>query len=75
MCEIRKRDRPTIGEVELILEQALELQEVADAARRDVDLGVDQYNYPIAEFTGSASPPEFEVYLSDSNRTILHFQG
>ncbi|KAL4627755.1 hypothetical protein ACB092_05G188800 [Castanea dentata] len=66
----KEKDRPTIGEVELILEHTLELQEAADAARRDVDPGVDQYNYPIAEFTGSASPPESEVYLSDSDRTI-----
>nr|POE97626.1 receptor-like protein kinase feronia [Quercus suber] len=51
------KNRPAIGEVELILEHALELQERADdAARNDVD----QYNYPIVEYTGSASLPESE---------------
>ena len=39
------KNRPAIGEVELILEHALELKERADAARNDVD----QYNYPIVE--------------------------
>ena len=50
------KDRPAIGEVELVLEHALELQERADAARNEVD----QHNYPIVEYTGSASPPESE---------------
>nr|XP_023915021.1 receptor-like protein kinase FERONIA [Quercus suber]POF07448.1 receptor-like protein kinase feronia [Quercus suber] len=50
------KDRPVIGEVELILEHALELQERADATRNDVD----QYNYPIVECNGSASLPESE---------------
>ena len=57
--------RPAINEVELILEHAMELQERADATRNDVD----QYNYPIVEYTGSASPPESEESIQDSNST------
>ena len=50
--------RPTIGEVEVGLEHALELQESAD-----MDPGIgggDQYMYPILEYTGTDSPPEEE---------------
>ena len=57
--------RPAINEVELIIEHAMELQERADATRNDVD----QYNYPIVEYTGSASPPESEESIQDSNST------
>ena len=49
---------PTIGEVEVGLEHALELQESAD-----MDPGIgggDQYMYPILEYTGTDSPPEEE---------------
>ncbi|KAF3959454.1 hypothetical protein CMV_015737 [Castanea mollissima] len=70
------KDRPTITEVEVVLEHALELQESADAAREDVDpSGGDQYKYPIVEYTCIASPPEFEGSLesegsiSDSDST------
>lgn len=65
-CERNKgKYRPAIDEVELILEHALELQERADAARNDVD----QYIYSIVEYTGSASPPESEESIQDSNCT------
>ena len=50
------KNRPTIGEVEVILGHAMELQKSADAARKDVDPGGDHYNYPIVEYTRSASP-------------------
>lgn len=62
-------DRPTMGEVEIKLEHALQLQESADAASKD---GVDpssEYNYPIVEYTGPASPtpePEDSIWDSDS---------
>ena len=50
------KDRPTIGEVEVGLEHALQLQQSADAERKD---GVDQYNYTIVEYiSGTASPEE-----------------
>ena len=49
--------RPTIGEVEVALEHALELQESKDM---DPGIGVaDQYMYPILEYTPD-SPPEGE---------------
>ena len=57
----RGKNRPTIGEVEVILGHAMELQKSADAARKDVDPGGDHYNYPIVEYTCSASPPESET--------------
>ena len=62
-------DRPTMGEVEIELERALQLQESADAASKD---GLDpsgEYNYPIVEYTGPASPtpePEDSIWDSDS---------
>nr|POF07456.1 receptor-like protein kinase anxur2 [Quercus suber] len=40
------KDRPAMGEVEVGLEHALELQESADAARKD-----GEYDYPIHELT------------------------
>uniref|UniRef100_A0A7N2LT40 non-specific serine/threonine protein kinase n=1 Tax=Quercus lobata TaxID=97700 RepID=A0A7N2LT40_QUELO len=68
------KNRPTIGEVEVILEHAMELQESADAARKDVDPGGDHYNYPIVDYTCSAFPPEPEpeesVPDSDITATI-----
>ncbi|XP_075665753.1 receptor-like protein kinase FERONIA [Castanea sativa] len=64
------KDRPTITEVEVVLEHASELQESADAAREDVDpSGGDQYKYPIVEYTRIASPPEFEG-SHESERSI-----
>ncbi|XP_030972785.1 receptor-like protein kinase FERONIA [Quercus lobata] len=56
--------RPTMGEVELILEHALELQQSADAAMKDVDPTGDVCIYPIDEYTcndssGDASPPSY----------------
>ncbi|KAF3966010.1 hypothetical protein CMV_009857 [Castanea mollissima] len=62
-------DRPTMGEVEIELEHALQLQESADAASKN---GVDpssEYNYPIVEYIGPASPtpePEDSIWDSDS---------
>ncbi|XP_075664793.1 receptor-like protein kinase FERONIA [Castanea sativa] len=49
------KDRPTIGEVEIGLEHALQLQQSADAERKD---GVDQYNYTIVEYISSTASPE-----------------
>ena len=70
------KDRPTIAEVEVVLEHALELQESADAVREDVNLGGDdQYKYPIVEYTCIASlleskgSPESEGSISDSDST------
>ena len=56
--------RPTMGEVELILEHALELQQSADTAMKDVDPIGDVCTYPIDEYTcndssGDASPPTY----------------
>ena len=64
------KDRPTMGDVEVILEKALELQESADAARKDVDPGSDEYNYPVLEYTFSASLLEPKESISDWNSTI-----
>ena len=51
---------PTIGEVEVGLEHALELQETADL---DPCIGgADQYMYPILEYTPD-SPPEILVFF------------
>ncbi|KAL0011840.1 hypothetical protein SO802_006948 [Lithocarpus litseifolius] len=71
------KNRPTIGEVEVNLEQALELQESADAARKGVDPGGDHYNYPIVEYTCSASPPESEPEesVSDSDITAMIWEN
>ena len=71
------KNRPTTGEVEVILEHALELQESADAARKDVDPGGDHYNYPIVEYTCSASPPESEPEesVSDSDITAMIWEN
>ena len=44
-------DRPAMGEVEVGLEHALQLQESADAAREE-----GEYDYPIDELTCSDSP-------------------
>ena len=70
------KDRPTIAEVEVVLEHALELQESADAVREDVDPGGDDlYKYPVVEYTCMASPPESkgspesEGSISNSNST------
>ena len=63
------KDRPTMCEVELILEKALELQESADAAKKDVNPGSDQYNYPDLEYTCSASLPQPDESISDWNST------
>ena len=56
--------RPTMGEVELILEHALELQQSADAAMKDVNPTGDVCIYPIDEYTcndssGDASAPSY----------------
>lgn len=47
------KDRPAMGEVEVGLEHALQLQESADAAREE-----GEYDYPIDELTCSDSPIE-----------------
>ncbi|KAL0011826.1 hypothetical protein SO802_006934 [Lithocarpus litseifolius] len=74
---IEGKDRPTMNEVEVGLEHALELQESADAASKD-----GEYYYPmdeyicdfsgfaspaIVEYTSSSSLPELEEFLSDSD--------
>jgi serine/threonine protein kinase len=64
---VRKQgtQRPTIGEVEVALEHALELQE-----SKDMDPGIggaDQYMYPILEYTGCDSPSEEDESNSDSD--------
>ncbi|XP_023913520.1 receptor-like protein kinase FERONIA [Quercus suber] len=51
------KDRPAMGEVEVGLEHALQLQESADAAREE-----GEYDYPINELTCSDSPIENEMY-------------
>ena len=60
------KDRPAMGEVEVGLEHALQLQESADAAREE-----GEYDYPIDELTCSDSP--IGMYrctsLSDSDIT------
>ena len=66
---INREARPTMGEVELILEHSLELQQSADAAMKDIDPTGDVCIYPIDEYTcndssGDASPPIFETYSS-----------
>ncbi|XP_075664716.1 receptor-like protein kinase FERONIA isoform X2 [Castanea sativa] len=59
--------RPTMGEVELILERALELQQSADAAMKDVDLTGDVCIYPIDDSSGDASPAIYEYTCNDSS--------
>ena len=49
----KEKDRPTIGEVEVEIEHALQLQESADAARKD-----GEYDYPIDRLTCNDSPGE-----------------
>ncbi|XP_030970500.1 receptor-like protein kinase ANXUR2 [Quercus lobata] len=58
----KEKDRPTIGEVEVEIEHALQLQESADAARKD-----GEYDYPIDgltcnDFPGESSPIEMNRY-------------
>ena len=53
--------RPAMGEVEVGLERALQLQESADAAREE-----GEYDYPIDELTCSDSPIENEMYRCTS---------
>ena len=69
-CLRREGDeRPTIGEVEVGLEHALELQDSAD-----LDPGIwsgDQYMYPILEYTRTDSPLEEEESNSDSDSPRL----
>ncbi|KAL0011823.1 hypothetical protein SO802_006931 [Lithocarpus litseifolius] len=68
-CVRNKGDsRPTMGEVKLILELALELQQSADAATTDVDPTGDVCIYPINEYTSSSSSlSELEEFISDSD--------
>ncbi|XP_030970479.1 receptor-like protein kinase FERONIA [Quercus lobata] len=51
------KDRPAMGEVEVRLERALLLQEIADAAREE-----GEYDYPIDELTCNYSPIEMNRY-------------
>ena len=51
------KDRPAMGEVEVGLEHALQLQESADAARKE-----GEYDYPIDELTCNDSPIEMNRY-------------
>nr|XP_023921483.1 receptor-like protein kinase FERONIA [Quercus suber] len=53
---IEGKDRPAMGEVEVGLEHALQLQESADAAREE-----GEYDYPIDELTCSDSPIQHEM--------------
>ena len=63
------KDRPAMGEVEVGLEHALQLQESADAAREE-----GEYDYPIDELTCNDSSIEMNRYgvseLSDSSQTV-----
>ncbi|XP_050287929.1 receptor-like protein kinase FERONIA [Quercus robur] len=61
------KDRPAMGEVEVGLERALQLQENADAAREE-----GEYDYPIDELTCSDSPI-FENSFSDSDNTEFSY--
>ena len=72
------KDRPTMNEVEVGLEHALELQESADAASKDGEYycPIDEYSCNdfsgfastvIVEYTSSSSLPELEEFLSDSD--------
>ncbi|XP_030949421.1 receptor-like protein kinase FERONIA [Quercus lobata] len=72
------KDRPTMNEVEVGLEHALELQESADAAIKDGEYycPIDEYTCndfwgfaspAIVEYTSSSSLPELEEFLSDSD--------
>ena len=62
------KDRPAMGEVEVGLEHALQLQESADAAREE-----GEYDYPIDELTCSDSPIEMyrRTSFSDSDTTEI----
>uniref|UniRef100_A0A7N2MUD5 Protein kinase domain-containing protein n=1 Tax=Quercus lobata TaxID=97700 RepID=A0A7N2MUD5_QUELO len=51
------KHRPNMGEVQAGLEHALEIQESADAASKDVDPTGD-YNYPIDEYICNDSPDD-----------------
>ena len=51
------KHRPNMGEVQAGLEHALEIQESADAAIKDVDPTGD-YNYPIDEYICNDSPDD-----------------
>jgi serine/threonine protein kinase len=57
--------RPTIGEVEVALEHALELQDSKD---KDPGIGgAHQYMYPILEYTRTDSPPEEDESVCESD--------
>ena len=71
-------DRPTMGEVEIELEHAPQLQESADAESKDGEYycPIDEYTCndfwgfaspAIVEYTSSSSLPELEEFLSDSD--------
>ena len=67
------KDRLAMGEVEVGLEHALQLQESTDAAREE-----GEYDYPIDELTCSDSPIEMYRYsrrtsLSDSDITEISY--
>ena len=76
--QIEGKDRPTMNEVEVGLEHALEPQESADAASKDGEYycPIDEYtcndfsgfaSTAIVEYTYSSSLPELEEFLSDSD--------
>ena len=76
--QIEGKDRPTMNEVKVGLEHALELQESADAASKDGEYycPIDEYtcndfsgfaSTAIVEYTYSSSLPELEEFLSDSD--------
>ena len=61
------KDRPAMGEVEVGLEHALQLKEIADAAREE-----GEYDCPIDELTCNNSPIEMNRYgRSASDSTEL----
>ena len=62
------KDRPAMGEVEVGLEHALQLQESADSAREE-----GEYDYPIDELTCSDSPIGMyrRTSFSDSDTTEI----
>uniref|UniRef100_A0A2N9GPD9 Protein kinase domain-containing protein n=1 Tax=Fagus sylvatica TaxID=28930 RepID=A0A2N9GPD9_FAGSY len=72
-CLRRKgTQRPTICEVEVGLEHALQMQESADL---DPGIGgAHQYMYPILEYTRTDSPPEEDESVCESDHWILYFR-
>ncbi|KAL0011839.1 hypothetical protein SO802_006947 [Lithocarpus litseifolius] len=64
------KDRPAMGEVEVGLEHALELQESADAARKD-ELTCNDSPIEMNRYGRSATPSTVENFFRDSDSTEL----